>query len=592
MSQSKEILFGSFASHEPGFYCFEGLICEIQASEQAEIIPALRKIQAATYAGYHAVGFLSYEAAAAFDPSLTVKSLEGFPLLWFGIYRERCVLSQKNMQEFSPPTPYTFSGWSPDVSFDGYLDALAKIKNYIAAGDCYQVNYTFQQQGVFHGDSRSFFLDLCRAQSTPYSAFFDLDSYSILSTSPELFFQLDEGVVTVRPMKGTASRGRSAGEDVQNAAWLQHNEKERAENLMIVDLLRNDLGRISESGSVTVKSLFDVETLSTVHQMTSTVTSRLRPDADLVDIFRALFPCGSITGAPKKRSMEIIAELENSPRGLYTGCIGHIGPKMNQAAFSVAIRTVVIDKKSGAGVLGVGSGITWYSSPEAEYEECLAKGLFAQTCQVDFSLIESLLFEKSSGFFLLDRHLKRLADSARYFGYAIDLCSVQARLEKCSEAIAGRAKVRLLLERDGSFTVDFEPLDISDSLTISWIAFAAQPVDSSNPLLYHKTSRRELYRVELEKKPGCVDVIFINERNEVTEGANNNIIIRKNGILLTPPVTSGLLPGTLRAQLLETGKIAEAVLTPADLERAEEIYLINSVRKWRQVRLEKVEPQC
>jgi para-aminobenzoate synthetase / 4-amino-4-deoxychorismate lyase len=592
MSQRKEILFGSFASPEPGFYRFEGLIGEIQANDKAEVIPALRKIDAAVQAGYHAVGFISYEAADALDPSLTVSPTTEFPHLWFGVYRERRVRSLLELREITGPKLYELSGWHPSISLDEYRRAMEKIKDYIGAGDCYQVNYTFQQQSVFRGNHLSFFFDLCRAQPTPYSAFFDLDRYSILSTSPELFFQLDHDVVTVRPMKGTAARGKSAGDDAKIAALLRLDEKERAENLMIVDLLRNDLGRISENGSVTVTSLFDVETLPTVHQMTSTVSSRLRSDVALVDIFRALFPCGSITGAPKKRSMEIIAELEKSPRGLYTGCIGYIAPEMKQAVFSVAIRTIVIDKNSGSGVLGVGSGITWYSSPDAEFAECQAKGLFTQNSQSDFSLIESLLFDKGSGFFLLDRHLKRLADSARYFGFTMDLYSLQTRLEKCTEDIAGSAKVRLVLARNGSITVESEPLEFPAAGSVSFVSFAEKHVDSSNLFLYHKTSKRELFTLELGKKPGCADVIFVNERNEVTEGANNNVVIRKDGMFFTPPIASGLLPGTLRAHLLETGDIAEKVLFPADLEQADEIYLINSVRKWRQVRLEKRVPRC
>ena len=585
MSHETEILFGSNSGQAPGLFLFKGLVSKITAYTEAEVVPALKKIEASVQAGYYAAGFLSYEAAAAFDQSLSVKAPSIFPLLWFGVFQERRLLSLQDLFESTRGCSYEMSGWQPSVSKEEYLRALVKIRDYIGAGDCYQVNYTLQQHSSFSGDVRSYFIDLCRAQSTPYSAFFDLDRYSILSTSPELFFQLDEGVMTVRPMKGTACRGKCSREDEEITALLQRDEKERAENLMIVDLLRNDLGRISENGSVTVKSLFDVETLETVHQMTSTISSRLRSDVGLVDMFRALFPCGSITGAPKKRSMEIIAEIEDTPRGLYTGCIGFISPEMRQAVFSVAIRTVIIDKDSGAGTLGVGSGITWYSSPDSEFEECLAKGLFAQNCQPDFTLIESLLFEKGSGYFLLERHLVRLECSARHFGFQFDLESVRTSLEKCTQTISESSKVRLLLSRDGSVAVEVDPLVASTSCHTSWISFADQAVDSSNRFLYHKTSNREMYRFELEKKPDCVDVIFVNERGEVTEGANNNIVIRKDGILLTPPVNCGLLPGTLRAQLLETGEVTEGVIMPADVEQVDEIYLINSVRKWRRASL-------
>ena len=585
MSHAAEVIFGSNPGQEPGFFRFAGFEGEISAYEEAEVVPALIKIEAAVQAGCYAVGFLSYEAAVALDQSLTVNTPSSFPLLWFGVFRERRLQSAEETPETANHGPYEMSGWQSAISREEYRQTIEKIRSYIAAGDCYQVNYTLQQRSFFRGDAHSYFHDLYRAQATPYSAFFDLDRYSILSTSPELFFQLDNGVMTVRPMKGTAGRGRDAAEDEEIVALLQRDEKERAENLMIVDLLRNDLGRISENGSVTVNSLFDVETFETVHQMTSTVSSRLRPDVGLVDLFRALFPCGSITGAPKKRSMEIIAELEDVPRGLYTGCIGYVSPQMSQAVFSVAIRTVVIDKETGNGVLGVGSGITWYSSPDAEFEECLAKGHFAQNMPRDFLLIESLLFEKGSGYFLLERHLDRLAHSARYFGFQFDPGSVRTSLEKCAQAISESSKVRLLLSRDASVTVEVETLVSSASCPSSWITFADQPVDSSNRFLYHKTSNREMYRLELEKNPDCADVIFFNERGEVTEGANNNIVIRKDGILLTPPVICGLLPGTLRAQLLETGEVTEGVITQADVQQADEIYLINSIRKWRRVRL-------
>jgi para-aminobenzoate synthetase/4-amino-4-deoxychorismate lyase len=591
MSHITDIIFGFNPGQEPGFYRFDGLEGEITAYEEAEVVPALIRIEAAVHAGYYAVGFLSYEAAVALDQSLTVKTPSSFPLLWFGVFRERHLQSPQKLTESACQGSYEMSGWQPAISRTEYRQAIEKIRAFIGAGDCYQVNYTLQQHSSFRGDVQSFFHDLYRAQSTPYSAFFDLDRYCILSTSPELFFQLDKGVMTVRPMKGTAGRGKSVGEDDEIAALLQRDEKERAENLMIVDLLRNDLGRISENGSVTVNSLFDVETFETVHQMTSTVSSRLRSDVGLVDMFRALFPCGSITGAPKKRSMEIIAELEDVPRGLYTGCIGYISPEMSQAVFSVAIRTVVIDKDYGTGVLGVGSGITWYSSPDAEFEECLAKGHFAQNIPRDFMLIESLLFEKGSGYFLLERHLDRLARSAHYFGFQFELESVRTSLEKCSQAISENSKVRLLLSKDGSVAIEVDPLGSSTSCPTSWITFAGQSVDSANRFLYHKTSNREMYRLELEKKPDCADVIFLNERGEVTEGANNNIVIRKDGILLTPPVACGLLPGTLRAQLLETGEVTEGVIMPADVEQADEIYLINSVRKWRRVRLAEGEPR-
>lgn len=585
MSRTPEVLFGLTAGSKQCISRFEGFVSEVAAHNAGDVVPALAQIESAVQNGLYAAGFLSYEAATSLDPPLPTVEMTGFPLVWFGLYRElRSIPLREWWRQDHQGFNQAFE-WHPTISREEYLSAVEKIRDYIAAGDIYQVNFTLRGRCRFSGDASAFFRDLCRSQPTPYSAFIDLDGHSILSASPELFFQLDNGVLTVRPMKGTARRGRWRTEDVEIAAMLRENDKERAENLMIVDLLRNDLGRVSENGSVTVNSLFDVEALGTVHQMTSTISSRLRPDVGLTELFRSLFPCGSITGAPKKRSMEIIAELEGSPRGLYTGCIGYLSPGMRKAVFSVAIRTVVIDKDSGTGELGVGSGITWYSAPDAEYHECLSKGLFVRNIPPEFKLLESLLLETETGYFLLERHLERLCDSARYFGFPIDAASVRATLEKLAHGVKGGSKARLMLSSDGSVATEIEPLRDTGNPTGPYIAFATTPVDSANPFLYHKTSNREVYRCELEKRPDCTDVIFVNERGEVTEGAVSNVVIRNAGLLLTPPVTSGLLPGTFRAELLENGEIGEQVLMPSDLEQADAIYLINSVRRWRRVRL-------
>lgn len=592
MSRPKEVLYGATCEGVPGLYSFEGLHCQVTADDLEDVASALHKIETLVRGGSYAVGFISYDAAKALDASLTTRTLTGFPLLWFGIFSKRRYISLDQWLEPTESRPYTVSDWQSAVCRDDYVRNVERIRDYIAAGDVYQVNFTFRESFAFSGDTELFFRDLYRAQTTPYCSYIDLDRFSILSVSPELFFKLDDGVLTVRPMKGTAQRGTSVQSDAEIVESLRGNEKERAENLMIVDLLRNDLGRVSENGSVKVDSLFDVEALGTVHQMTSTVTSRLKAGTGLADLFRALFPCGSITGAPKKRSMEIITEIEGSPRGVYTGCIGYISPGMVQAVFSVAIRTVVIDKEVGRGSLGIGSGITWYSDPAAEFEECLAKGLFAREIPPDFKLIESFLNEEGKCLFLLERHLERLAHSASYFGFSFDDDLVRKKVEDFARGIEENSKVRLLLSRDGSLVLEYEPLGSGDGASWSFVAFAETPVDSKNPFLYHKTSNRSHYLQELAKRPGCLDVIFLNERGEVTEGANHNIVIRKAGILLTPQVNCGLLPGTFRAQLLESGEIQEAVVTRYDLLEAEEIFLINSVRRWRRVRIDEGGAQC
>jgi para-aminobenzoate synthetase/4-amino-4-deoxychorismate lyase len=353
---------------------------------------------------------------------------------------------------------------------------------------------------------------------------------------------------------------------------------------MIVDLVRNDLSVIAEAGTVAAPSLFDIETYPTVHQMTSTVTAQLRTGTTILDIFRALFPCGSVTGAPKRRTMEIIDELESEPRGVYCGAIGFVSPGP-EAVFSVGIRTAVLDTATGTGDLGVGSGITWDSETGAEYAECLAKGAFMTQEYGEFSLIESIRWEDGVAF-LLDRHLKRLALTAEYFGFRFDEARITRQFADTARCLTMPRKIRLTLAIDGELTIESLPLSPhSADQTPAPVAVAATRVDSSDPFLYHKTTRRALYEEERQRHPECVEVIFLNERGEVTEGSYTNVVALVDGKLVTPPVRCGLLPGTFREALIEGGIIQEKVLTLNDLRTAAEILLINSVRGWQKVYL-------
>lgn len=562
---------------------FSGVVREVFASTLKDVVPALEKVEWFVANGYHAAGFISYEAAAGLDRRLVTAMHGEFPLLKFFIFRNRLAVPNPAAVDKTYDHSYTISGLSFSSSCPDYCTGVERIREYIAAGDTYQVNFTFRRRFNFSGSTLALYRDLCRSQRAPYCGYLDFDRYCILSVSPELFFRLKDDTLTTRPMKGTAKRGRWPAEDAENVRKFQGDEKERAENLMIVDLLRNDMGIVSKTGSVKVDSLFDVETLETIHQMTSTITSRVKVGTRLSEVFQALFPCGSVTGAPKKRTMEIIAELEDVPRGLYTGCIGYISPGP-EAVFNVAIRTVVVDRLTGTGEIGLGSGITWDSDPLREYEECLAKGRFVQLRLPEFRLIETLLVEDGQ-YILLDRHLKRLRESARYFGFNIDLQYIQEVLQKRGASLKGPHKVRLLLSRNGMFSITDEAIPPASGNGTANIAYADKAVHSSDPFLYHKTENRGSYSFELAKRPDCADVVFVNERGEVTEGANNNIVALLNGELVTPPVACGLLPGTFREELLESGTIMERVMTRDELERAEEIYLINSVRRWRKVRL-------
>jgi para-aminobenzoate synthetase / 4-amino-4-deoxychorismate lyase len=475
------------------------------------------------------------------------------------------------------PGAFVLSGWQGAPVAVDYAGQIARIREWIAAGDTYQVNHTLRLRASFSGEPLELYARLCRAQAAAHCALLDLGSHVIVSASPELFFRWSDGELEVRPMKGTRPRGRWVEEDDRLAEELLGSEKERAENLMIVDLLRNDAGRISRFGSVEVPRLFEVERYPTVHQLTSTIRSRTRGGTTLTDVFRALFPCGSVTGAPKVRTMQIIAELENAPRGVYTGALGFVTP--DEAVFSVAIRTLVLDRASGQVELGVGGGITHDSEASSEFQECFAKAAFVRHEPREFALLETLRFDPGSGYFLLDEHLARLEASARYFDFPYDAPAVHARL--CEEAAHLRhgARVRLLLDRAGSIAVGSEPL--RESTGPVRVCVARQPVDSCDASLYHKTTDRGVYLSRLAAHPGADDVLLVNERGQLTESTIANLVVERDGALWTPPVEVGLLPGVFRGVLLREGRLRERLLYPEDLSAADAVYLINSVRKWR-----------
>jgi para-aminobenzoate synthetase/4-amino-4-deoxychorismate lyase len=397
--------------------------------------------------------------------------------------------------------------------------------------------------------------------------------------------------MSTRPMKGTAPRGRTPREDARLKTWLAMDEKQRAENLMIVDLLRNDLGRVAKIGSVEVTDLFTVETYRSVHQMTSGISAELRSDMGLKDMLRALFPCGSVTGAPKVRAMEIIRELEADPRGVYTGAIGHIAPS-GDAQFNVAIRTVVLAADSGE--MGIGSGVVADSKADSEFEECLLKAQFLTRPDAPFALIETIRYERSTGFHLLERHLARLQSSAGYFGYPFSREAVLAALEaEATRVEAPVAMLRLLLAEDGTITVTSTAIELPTKGTVWRFVISDQRLDEKDPFFYHKTTRRQFYDGEMERQKaltGCDEVVFLNKKGELTEGTRTNLFIEIDGRLFTPALTCGLLPGTLREELLDLPRAAasEAVLTPQDLLTADRIYLGNSVRGL--VRAELLEP--
>lgn len=556
---------------------FRGHLGTLVAHEPAEVAGVLEAVEWAAERGEHAVGFVAYEAAPGLNPDLPGRpEATDLPLAWFARFQERlpCVAG-----EGLPDAAEDEISLAPRLDEERYCATIRRIRELIAAGDCYQTNFTFPLAGRFKGDALGLYRRICQGQQAPFSALLDTGRHLLISASPELFFAVRDGVVTTRPMKGTATRGRWPAEDREAAQRLRESAKERAENLMIVDLLRSDLGIVAETGSVEVASLFDVESYPTVHQMTSTVTARLRPGTGLTDIFRALFPCGSVTGAPKRRAMEIIRDLEETPRGPYCGAIGYVSPG-GEALFSVAIRTLLLDRERGGLTMGVGSGITWDAAPMAEYRECLAKGEFLRQPAGELGLIESLRLENGD-YYLLERHLSRLDASAERFGFLFSGEEARRLLADLAGSMAGVYKVRLQLSRNGEMELTFAPLTADDGDRPLRLAMAGERVDPDDPFLFHKTTRRGLFERARSAHPDADEVLFCNAAGELTEGSYQNLVLRIDGRLLTPPLASGLLAGTLRAELLERGEIAETPLYPADLERAEEIWLINSVRGWR-----------
>lgn len=546
----------------------------ITANTIEEVIPCLKLVQEAVEKGYYAAGYLSYESAPAFEATYKVIEESKMPLVWFGIFVE------SNHELLRSNGSYHHTTWKPNVEVDEYDQAITAIKQGIENGVTYQTNYTIRLSSHFQGDDIAYFDKLKKAQASNYCAYINTGEHSVLSASPELFFHLKDSYITTRPMKGTVKRGKSYSEDIEKRNWLLQSEKNRAENVMIVDLLRNDLGMIAEAGTVKVTNLFDIEQYPTVHQMTSTITAKMAEDTNILDVFKALFPCGSITGAPKISTMEMISKVENSPREVYCGAIGFITPN-KEAIFNVPIRTVVIEHETGTATYGVGGGVTWDSTSEGEYDEILAKASLLEVERNEFQLLESFLLEKGS-YFLLDEHLHRLQNSAHYFSFSMPIEQIRkSLLDLAVKNEKKLLKVRLLLSKNGKWTVETQALGPNNDLVK--VMLADEAIDKENLFFYHKTTNREVYSRFKRKFPHVFDVLLWNQDGEITEFTNGNVVLEIEGGLWTPPVKSGLLPGTFRESLLKRGEIQEKPLRITDLEKASNIWFINSVRKWIKV---------
>ena len=541
------------------------------ARELSEVIPLLEAAEAAVETeGLTAAGFVAYEAAAACDPALKTHPPPEFPLAWFGLYTDGEPVAAPEADVAQDAG----QDWQPSLNDDAYHAAIARVRDYIAAGDTYQVNFSFRLRADAPVDAWTLFGHMVGGASVGYAAYVDAGDWILCSASPELFFRPNGRDIISRPMKGTRPRGRWLDEDVARARELQQSAKDRAENVMIVDMVRNDLGRIADAGTVEVIKLFDVERYPTVLQMTSTVHGQT--DAGLPDIFRALFPAASITGAPKAQTMEIITELEESPRRIYTGTIGYLAPG-REAQFNVAIRSALVDRTCDTAEYGVGGGIVWDSSDIAELAECYTKAAVLRSPAPAFELLESLLWVPGTGYLLPEKHVARLQASADYFGWLIDIETVRKALQAEADRLSGEAhKVRLTVGPDGRANVASAPLKaLPDPYRV---CLAARAVDADDRFLFHKTTHRRVYKEARAAHPDVDDVLLWNAEGELTESTIANIVVELDGKLVTPPVRCGLLPGVYREFLLTSGAASEAVVRRDDLARCTRVCLVNSVR--------------
>ena len=548
-------------------YTFTQPIKELKTRDLAEVADLLAQVERYQEQGYYVVGYVSYEAAPAFEEKLAVHKapLLGEYLLYFTVH---------DGVETSP-IPLTYeevdlpSNWQEVTSAEDYEKAIALIHHHLRQGDTYQVNYTVQLKQDLSANPFDIYNRMVVEQEAGYNAYIEHDEMAVISMSPELFFEQNDRELTTRPMKGTTQRGVTDDEDLKEAAWLEQDPKNCSENMMIVDLLRNDMNRISEVGSERVERLCQVEQYSTVWQMTSTIKSRLREDVDLVVIFRSLFPCGSITGAPKIATMEIIKNLEPQPRGVYCGTIGLLLPN-GQRIFNVAIRTIQLHQ--GKAVYGVGGGITWDSTWESEYREVHQKAAVLYRKQARFQLIttgkisqKSLLFE--------GQHLERLTKASRYFAYPFDPEELRQKIEEeCQVCDVNQDyRLRISLSKSGEMKLSRQILTpLSPSFCKAKLCL--QEADLNQAFTYFKTTHRPHLSLGEQEK------IYHNKSEELLETSIGNLVLKINGKLYTPPISQGILPGIYRQHLLETGQVEEKVLTVPDLDQAETIYGCNAVR--------------
>ena len=550
-------------------YLFFDFIDVIKFYPQDDVFKFFDKVQEFLEKGFWLVGYFNYEFGYYLEDSfLSFRKYTKEPLVWLGVSKKPIVL--EDIKEPKITKNFKIKNIIPNIDFLQYKENIKKIKKYLEKGLTYQVNYTFKLKFKFIGDPVDLYLFLRKSQPTSYMAFINTLDNFIISLSPELFFRIEKNKIISKPMKGTIQKGINYDQEISLIKKVLSDKKIKAENIMIVDLLRNDIGRISSK--VWTEKLLEVERYRTINQLTSTICGRLKKNLKFKDIFFSLFPCGSVTGAPKIETIKIIKSIEKEPRNIYTGAIGYINKK--NACFNVAIRTIRLYKNKGE--LGVGGGIVYDSLPKDEYKEAILKAKFLSEDFSDFFIFESILY-KNGSFFLLDLHLKRLFKSARYFSIPINIDNIKKELNSKFYRKTDNLKVKVLVDINGKIKIEKSKLDnIEEPVDVKISIYKTDP---KNIFLYHKTSKRDLYDLELKKarKEGFFEVIFLNIYNELTEGSITNIFIKKDGIFYTPPISCGLLAGVLREKLIKEKKAKERLIKLTDL-KGSDLYIGNSVK--------------
>lgn len=550
----------------------------ITTNDISAVSACLNQINDCLEQGFYVAGYFSYESTYAFSTDISSTDIHNrMPLLWFGVFE------QPNETQFASLNQGEFhiDDWQMKKSKQQYEKDFQKVMDAIQANKTNQINYTVPFEAHFSGNPFLYYEQLKQAQSSNFCAYIQLEQFSILSASPELFFQVKDDNIMVRPMKGTAKRGRTYQEDIKQKYDLQQSEKNKLENKLITELMKEELENVAEKDSIQIIDPFRVEQYPTVYQMTTGIKGKIHGGLSIMEIIQILFPCGSISGVPKSTSLQLIADIEQAPREVYCGAIGYITPN-KEAVFNVPIRTVWIDKQYEKAYYGAGGAITKNSIMQEEYEEVLSKTNVLTRKQPDFKLLETMLIEDGN-VFLLEKHIQRLAQSAAYFNIPIDIKKVQKEmLLSAATYPEGKHRIRLTVSKVGHIDITVTPYSPSG---VRKVAMAKAPINKEDVFLYHKTTFRDCYTKHKTQNTSIFDILLWNDRDEITEFTIGNIVVELDNKLYTPPVSSGLLSGTFRQKLLDEGKIKEKVIIKKDLLQCTNIWLINSVRKWVRVEL-------